>query len=514
MKYPLRRLALLLAALAAAHPSQAREFTLISYNVENLFDADQVAIYEDYAESGKPDAYSPAKMLVKMQSIGKVLQSFNNGDGPEIACFNELEMDFTPDSKVSDYAGFLEKYKDTTAEKMLTSELNDEIRGLPAEALLLKYLEDQGMKGYHVVVGQDEPDLAALASTERGVHKKGQKSGVFSKFPVTSTLSHPTPDARDILEVTLDVDGRPLTVFVNHWKSGAGSLEGEQSRRFNAKTLRDRLEEIFAKDPSADIVLAGDFNSQYKQTLAYPHMGKTGVNEVLGSQGDEKATATATNLSIYNLWHELPESERHSDHYNGKWGTLIQLMVTPGLYDYSGVQYVDNSFKVVALDSVNTTSPAKIPHRWSNAGRGSGASDHFPISMRLRTTDANDSTKREELVNPGVPAKDGNLLPVYAALKAADCPEFTAAIGKNTSEHMGEIFRVTGSIASVKPLVISVNGAEYQLWASDKESTALQPVRKLSRGSKIDILGMLSMHKGKTQFLVEDPSWVLKLPAS
>jgi len=34
------------------------------------------------------------------------------------------------------------------------------------------------------------------------------------------------------------------------------------------------------------------------------------------------------------------------------------------------------------------------------------------------------------------------------------------------------------------------------------------------RGSKIDILGMLSMHKGKLQFLVEDPSWVLKLPAS
>ncbi|MEY4300408.1 MAG: hypothetical protein RIR25_1644, partial [Verrucomicrobiota bacterium] len=74
--------------------------------------------------------------------------------------------------------------------------------------------------------------------------------------------------------------------------------------------------------------------------------------------------------------------------------------------------------------------------------------------------------------------------------------------------------RVTGSIASVKPLVISVNGAEYQLWASDKESNALQPVRKLMRGSKIDILGMLSMHKGKLQFLVEDPSWVLKLPAS
>jgi len=512
MKFAHRRHALFLAALIAASTSQAREFTLISYNIENLFDADKVAIYEDYAETGKPDSYSPAKMLRKLQSIGTVLKSFNNGEGPEIACFNELELDFTPASKVTDYGAFLEKYQTTTTEKMLTSELNDEIRGLPAEALLLKYLEDQGMKGYHVAVGQDEPDFAALASTERGVHKKGQKNGIFSKFTISATRSHPTPEARDILEATLDVDGHPLTVLVNHWKSGAGSLESEQSRRFNAKTLRDRLEEVFAKDPAADVILAGDFNSQYNQTQAYPHMGKTGLNDILGSQGEEKVTATATNLSIYNLWHELSEPERRSDHYDGKWGTLMQLMITPGLYDYFGVQYVDNSFKVVALDGVNTMTHLKLPRRWSNAGQGSGASDHFPISMRLRTTEEKDKTKREELLHPGTPAKNGDLLPVYEGLVPSDCPEFSPAIGKSTSEHMGEIFRVTGSIASVRPLVISVHGAEYSLWTSDKESSALQSIRKLSRGSKIDILGILSMHKGRLQFLVEDPSWVLKLP--
>jgi len=511
MQFLHRHWALFLVVLVAANPLQAREFTLISYNVENLFDADKIAIFDDYAETGEPDSYSPAKMLRKMQSIGKVLKSFNHGDGPEIACLNELELDFTPDSKVTDYDAFLKKYKNTTAEKMLTSELSDEIRGLPAEALLLKHLDDQGMKGYHVAVGMDEPDFAALASTERGVHKKGQKNGIFSKFPITATRSHPTPEARDILEATLDVDGHPLTVFVNHWKSGAGSLQSEQSRRFNAKTLRDRLEEIFAKNPAADVVLAGDFNSQYKQSLAYPHMGKTGLNDILGSQGDEKATADATNLSLYNLWHEVPESERHSDYYDGKWGTLMQLMVTPGLYDDNGVQYVDNSFQVVALDGVNTVTHAKLPHRWSNAGRGSGASDHFPISMCLRTVDEKDSTKREEVSHPGVPAKSGDLLPVFAALKPVDCPEFTPAIGKSTSEHMGEIFRVTGAVASVRPLVISVHGAEYSLWTSDKESPALQPVRKMARGSKIDILGMLSVYKGKPQFLVEDPSWVINL---
>ena len=503
------RAALLCAAFS--HHAQAREFTFLSYNVENLFDADKVAIYEDYAETGDPDGYSPAKLLRKMQAIAKVLKTFNGGVGPDIAAFNELELDFTPDSTVTDYGAFLEKYKATTAEKMLTTGLNDEIRGLPVEALLLKYLDDQGMKGYHVAVGADEPDFAALASTDRGVHKKGQKCGLFSKFPITDKKSHPTPDARDILEVTLDIEGHPLTVFVNHWKSGASNLEMEQARRFNAKTLRDRLDEIFARNPSADVVMAGDFNSQYKQSLAYPHMGKTGINDVLGSQGDERATATATNLSIYNLWHELPdESQRHSDQYDGKWGTLMQIMVTPGLYDFSGIQYADNSFRVVVLDGINAATKLKIPDRWSNAGQGSGASDHFPVAATFRTVDDNDATKRLELANPGQPPKDGELVSVFDKLAPADCPEFTPLVASDASKRIGEIFRVKGRIASKRPLALTVHGGEYLLWTSNKESPALRPVRQLAPGAPVEILGLLNMHKGKMQFLVEEPEWVLK----
>lgn len=505
------RAAFLFATLSL--PAQAREFTLLSYNVENLFDADKVAIYDDYKETGEPDAYSPAKLLRKMESVGKVLKTFNEGSGPEIVCFNELEMDFTPDSKVADYAAFLENYKDTTAEQMLTTGLNDEIRGLPVEALLLKYLEDHGMKGYHLAVGRDEPDFAALASTDRGVHKKGQKNGLFSKFPITDTKSHATPDARDILEVTLDVDGHPLTVFVNHWKSGASDFGMEQTRRFNAKTLRDRIDAIVAENPGADIVMAGDFNSQYKQTLAYPHMGKTGINDVLGSQGDEKATATATNLSIYNLWHEIPsEAERHSDQYDGKWGTLMQIMVTPGLYDFKGVQYKDNSFHVVALDKVNAVVAGKLrlPDRWSNMGNGSGASDHFPIAAQFQTVEGDDAAKKMELANPGKPPANGDLPLVYASLKPSDCAEFTAEIAAKATDRIGEFFRVNGLVASKRPLLIKVHGNEYSLWTSNKESPALKPVRQLDEGAPVEILGILSSHKGKMQFLVEDPAWVLK----
>jgi endonuclease/exonuclease/phosphatase family metal-dependent hydrolase len=505
--------ALLCAALS--HGAQAREITLLTYNVENLFDADKVAIFEDYAETGETDAYSPEKMLRKMEGIAKVLKTFNDGAGPDIIAFNELELDFTPDTKVGDYAAFLEKYKDTTAREMLTSELNDEIRGLPSEALLLKHLADEGMTGYSIAIGADEPDFAALASTDRGVRKKGQKSGLFSKFPITDVKSHATPDARDVLEVTLDVEGHPLIVFVNHWKSGAGNLDSEQSRRFNAKTVRDRLEAIFAADPSADVVVTGDFNSHYNQSAVYTFMGKTGINDILGSQGDEAATAVATNLSLYNLWHELPEDKRGSDHYDGKWGTLMQSLVTPGLYDHNGLQYVDNSFTVIALDGDNSVTELNLPRRWSNLGAGWGFSDHFPVAFRIRTISDGDKAKRLELTDAGRACDATTQRSVgFDRLKADKVPVFNAKAAADLGARMGEFFRVEGKIASRRPLTLETGGNKYSLWASDKESDALRPIRKLPVGSEVELIGLLSTHKGKPQFLIEDPSWILEYEAA
>ena len=507
------RAALLTAALVSV--AHAREFTVVTYNVENLFDADKVAIFDDYAETGEANAYSPAKMLRKMEGIARVLQTFNDGAGPDIIALNELELDFTPDSKVTNYAAFLEKYKDTTVEKMLTSDLNDEVRGLPSEALLLKYLGDQGMTGYQVAIGADAPDFAAMATTDRAVHKKGHKNGLLSKFPIKAVKSHPTPDARDVLEVELDVEGHPLTIFVNHWKSGASALDSEQTRRFNAKTLRERLDAIFAADPSADVIVTGDFNSQYNQSQAYPQMGKTGINDVLGSQGDEMATASATNYSLYNLWYELPADERRSDHYDGTWGTLMQAMITPGLYDHSGVQYVDNSFTPVALQGVNAVTQLNLPRRWSNFGGGSGFSDHYPVTFRARIVSDNDKAKRLELSDPGTPANDYTPLAVgFDRLKASELPVFNTKIAAEFDKHTGEFFRVKGAISSRRPLTIEVGDKEYALWSSNRNSKALRPLRKLPEDSTVDLIGQLSFHKGKPQFLVEDPSWVISYIAA
>jgi endonuclease/exonuclease/phosphatase family metal-dependent hydrolase len=493
------------------HPLSALEFTVLTYNVENLFDVDRVALFEDYAETGEENAYSPSKLLKKIQSISHVMKTFNGGRGPEVACFNEFEIDFTPDSSAGDLDLFLEKYRNTTVERMLTSELTEEIRGLPVEALLLKHLNDNGMTGYHAVVGADEPDLAAAQIYDRGANKKAHKNAVFSKFPIKETRSHKTPDARDILEVVLAVEGHTLIVFVNHWKSGASNFSSEQSRRFNAKTLRDRLEAILKDDPAADILISGDFNSQYNQLQIYPFMGQTGLNTVLGSQGDEKATAVSSSYSLYNLWYELPPEQRRSDHYSGKWGTLMQKMITPGLYDYRGVQYVDNSFDVVLVDGINTVTPFKLPKRWSNRGDGSGASDHFPISARFRTVDNGDTSRRIKLESNRKGDAPRELFKINLnSIRPEDTPIFRNEAVAEASKHMGEIFRVTGTIVSLKPLTLGVDGKEYLLWSPKIELR--KRMQNYPKDGRVSILGEFGQHKNKLQFIVADPSWLLQEP--
>lgn len=505
-----RRLAVA-AALTLPVAAAAEEFTVVTYNVENLFDADGVAIFEDYAETGGDHAYSPAKLRVKLENIGRVLATFNNGTGPEVVCFNELEMDFTPATGGKDYATVLDKYRHTTVERMLTSELDDEIRGLPVEALLLKHLQDKGMTGYQVAVGSDQPDLSALEGADRRLHRKAHKNAVFSKFPVKAVRSHPTPDARDILEADLDVDGHTLVVFVNHWKSRAGDVGAEEARRLNARTLRERLEARLAEDPATDVVVAGDFNSHYNQSKVNAHLGKTGVNDVLGSQGDETATAAATGYSLYNLWHEVPAARRFSDHHDGEWGTLMQMMVTPGVYDQRGVQYIDNSFGPVILEGVNTVGPLKLPRRWTNAGRGAGWSDHFPVAARFRTVPDGDAGRRLVPVNPGSDdAPTTALATGIRDFEPASAPEFSSSHAADPAAFMGEFFRVRGRISSQRPLAVEVDGREYLLHSHDADLR--RTMRAYPKGSRVDIVGEFALHRGRLQFIVENEDWILQPP--
>jgi len=493
----------LLLGLLLGSSSHAREFSVAMYNVENLFDVDNRASYDDY----QPGVYGPAQLRTKIDNISRVLARLEaDGKGPDIIGFCEIEVDQTPSAKPQDLRALLTSQSGKTADQLLAAELSPELKDWPAEAWLLRAVEDHGLLGYQVVVGSD-----VAADRHEDGNTRAVKCVLFTRFPVKEVRNHRIPNARNILEVLLDVDGHPLRVFVNHWKSGAGDAGTERLRVEDARVLRARIDQLLAADPHADIVIGGDFNAQYNQKQRYPHMKETGMNDVLRSQGDELSLSRGK-ADLYNLWYELPRDERGSDVYKNEWGTLIQLLVTPGVYDQRGIQYVDNSFRVGRVRGLNV-GPDNTPLRWNGEGKGSGFSDHFPIVAHFRTIDGAGSEAWMDLRNPsdGFTPSDApraGYATAELASIALDLGKLPAGTDLRDGSHNGRIVLVEGKPISGQRLGVEVLGQEWEVYSPeprvrDQFRAAWKPA------SLVRFYGELGQYKGRWQFVVRQADWLI-----
>lgn len=478
------------------------EFWVVAYNVENLFDADGIALFDDY----KPEVYQPEMLLEKIRNITRTLSKFQNGRGPEIVLFQEFEADQTPTDSGPDYQRILENYAGTSVDAMLTAELDDQIRDLPAEVFLLKALHDAGMGPYQVAVAEYRED--PLGRTVAHVNV------TFSRYPIVEARTHHSPGARGTLEVVHQIGKYWLHTFNSHWKSGASNPETELIRLGNAEVLRQRVDEILASDPHADLVLGGDFNSYYNQSQLFSQMPKTAVNHVLGSQGNEASIRDPEGPLLYNLWYELPPQERKSDAYRGKWGTLMQMMITRGLHDYQGVQYVDNSFRVAVFEDFNAQPGSQAPLAWRKVpGEGGGVSDHFPIAARFRIVQDDDPNSYFQLEFPGFEQPEKDIVPLlvdYSGLPKESL-QSTADLGSDReiqqAARMGKVLRVKGTVSGEKPFVIRVFDDDYKVWAFDRQFR-MEVYERFPLGSAIEFYGELDFHEGMWQFVIRDPAWL------
>jgi len=505
---PLSRILLLILFISVL-TTRGWGFTIVAYNVENLFDVDGIASYEDYA----PDKYTPRHLLVKVQNIATVLSKLDAGRGPDIAILNEIELDQSPNSPPADANIWLDSVKNRTLEEILSeSPLPTDVASQPAEVWLLKALEEAGLGRYHLAVSDELP-----GNYEDG-RPRSVKNAILSRFPITNAKTVPTSNARAILEATVDVNGHPLTVFANHWKSGAGSIDNERIRMANARTLRDRLDEIFKENAQADVIIGGDLNSHYNQTLRYPAFKKSAINEVLGSQANELALESGE-ADLYNLWFELPPDQRGSDVYQNEWGTLIHLIVSKGLYDTAGVQYKDGSFGVLAIPGFNADALGR-PLRWSRGSKPSGFSDHFPIFAQFQMAEAKSPNKWMPLSKPSL----GDSAQVAPVREVSALGRFLTAIDPEkeppdkdfrSSEFVGKIFLIDApaKIGERGYLSVVVNGETYNVFSPDKKTRDL--LRDMARTkSRLNFHGQLGIYKEQWQFFLPGPDWVIPAPTN
>lgn len=494
-------LALLLVATSAcsaekqilSESSAESSFMVLTYNVENLFDVDGVALFNDYKMDGElgSKGYTRRKFQTKLENIAAVLKTVNDGAGPEVILFEELEADFTPESAVTDYAGFLAAHEGLSIASMLGDAWSEEYAGYSSAAWLLKTLSDAGLTGYQVVTVPARGMDSGIAHT----------NAVFSKFSITQVDRHPLVQARDIIEAELDVYGHPLYVYVNHWKSGASNPEREPIRVENAKVLRGLIDAKLAVNPQADIIIAGDLNSHYNHSILNPEI-TTGINDILGSAGDESFGEN----DLYNLWFELPSELRFSEVWRGHRGTLMHMILSRGLYDDFGISYIDGSFGKLIVPGLNADAVGR-PFRWNPAGEtGSGVSDHSPIyaHFKLGAFEATSELSR------GDDAPDYEReLNVSDYLGELDLPDGSFLSGLSDTElapHVAHLFAVDATVLSIKPFRIKVGEEIWSAYYSQRSIISKDgglPDYQKNHAGKVRLVVQPNFYYGKRQLIVE-----------
>ncbi|MGO9309463.1 MAG: endonuclease/exonuclease/phosphatase family protein [Spirochaetia bacterium] len=332
--------------LVAWHSPPASAFTLMSYNVQNLFDDIRDGTEYREFDPGR-GRWTSESFLVRVQVLSEVVRKSAPG-GPDILLLQEVE-----------------------------------------NAHALEVFLEKGTRG--------------LGYAWRAVvPKKGLSANVAiaSRVPITRIRTHAVGPwkgravIRDILEAQVEVSGHLLYVFNNHWKSKTeGARATESSRRESASVLAKRIGEILAQDPSADIVAAGDLNESIDEYTRAGRRCLTALMPVGEMLRGSSATAgisispqappfagSADRCVLFDPWFELEEGRRGSSAWQGDWLTVDHMLLSAGLFDTRGFSYRRGSFSALRLPFL--LDKRGLPRRWDSRTT-SGFSDHLPILLTL-----------------------------------------------------------------------------------------------------------------------------------
>ena len=220
----------------------AKSVQVMSYNVENLFDANH--------DEGKIDwSFLPKDYPGKKEACAKEKSKYRRQE-----CFDADWTEEKVEMKLAQIVDIISKDRPSTPEFLALIEVEN-------PAVVGRLGKKMGYENLEMTTSPDNRgvDVALLYKTNPDIVK-------ISKTEHVVPVDYPS---RNILEVEFTVAGEPLTIFVNHWPS----LANPDSWRVKAaEVLANRVKEILAKNPNMSILAMGDFNTIDENN---PHPFKT-----------------------------------------------------------------------------------------------------------------------------------------------------------------------------------------------------------------------------------------------
>lgn len=295
---------------------QGSTIKIMSWNVQNLFDGKDDG--EEYSDYSVKDGKWSSELYSKRLSLISGIIAISN---PDIIALQEIEG-----------------------------------------VSVLKDLSDKYLNNYKYIISTESESAIEV--------------GFLSRYPIVKSgvigVGNPLDGLRDILEITVDINGTELILFNNHWKSKSGG-GGNSLRVKSANTLKKRIKQLEGKE----FIIMGDLNENFNE---YQRVNKSYKTALLLENEGEGISITTSKSSqkgyLYTPWKGVkPEG---SYIYRGNWESIDHFLLSPELLDNEGFAF--RRFAVDNRDSLFLQSNKLNSWKTYLAG---GYSDHLPIILIL-----------------------------------------------------------------------------------------------------------------------------------
>ena len=243
-------------------------------------------------------------------------------------------------------------------------DLNVDVLGLSEveNALVLEDLNSAYEERNYSIIHFDSPD-------ERGIDNAllydPNYFKVISSKPIPNTL--PGGDkTRDILYVKGEYADELIYLFVNHWPSNYGGREKSIPKRAaTAQLVVREISPILSLDPSAEIILVGDFNED----------------------PDEMNVQSLKTIGLNSLMEPMLGVPKKGTYvYRGEDLFYDQIIIHESLKDQEGLALVSNSTYILDLPKYRQQEGnyKHFPYRfWAGNNLLGGYSDHLAIRIEI-----------------------------------------------------------------------------------------------------------------------------------
>lgn len=313
----------------------AKSLKIMQYNGENFFDTSFDQGTDDYT-------YLPLAVKKNLPGHGAFCETMSGFYKDQ--CFNMDWNETKFAKKVQNVARVIKAYDQS---------------GLGPDVLFMEEIENINVLNQVALKG-----LTGLGYNYRvlieGDDMRGIDVGIISKYPVISSKHHSLIidgqkiDTRGILEVTLNVEGKSVVLFANHWPSQSNPT----LHRIESAKLLQKL----ADNKKADLIIAaGDFNTLDTE--------KPAPFSFLSNFVDSEKEARKVNSTLNPGTH----------FYRSKWSSLDRIFIhkkSTMVPDYKTYQIMKPSFMLTRDSKTGTMIPMR-----TNFSTGEGYSDHLPIGI-------------------------------------------------------------------------------------------------------------------------------------